>query len=175
MAKRSIRDIITDWGFFVWRDEAPSNLRARQDAYQRLYTTFKLEGYTEDDITISDENFIREEFTVGSKKRVGSNWDRFNKAAKAHQLEAKKRVFGPGFIASSEESSSGKPYAKNRESLDISNIANSTSESSDAKEKRVPEENEKPSKYKLYEPDPKEIEKINQLFKFDGFTDEDLE
>jgi len=151
LAKRSVREIIEDWAFSVWKEELPRTFHTRRDAYYRLFDTLAQEGYGWDDVSLQDDKYIKS-FTVG-KKGTCQQRAEWNEYADKHILDAKIHSFGTrGAIADSKSRPKGPEKQPEAEAA---------------------AEEPKPSKFKKYVPDPKNLEEIDKMFRFQ-FTDEDI-
>jgi len=153
LAKRSIKEIIEDWEFSVWKAEYPRTFQSRRDAYYRLFNTLKQEGYGWEDFSPSDDKYIKS-FTVGDKG-TGQQRHQWTKYADKHILDAKIQYFGTrGKIAPAEALPEEKSVSE--------------------EEIKIQEPVPLPNKLKEYVPSQKALEAIDKSFKFE-VSDEDIE
>ena len=163
MAKRTVKEIIEDWVFSVWKEELPRTFQTRRDAYYRLFNTLAQEGYGWDDVSVHDEKYLKS-FTVG-KKGTGQQKAEWGEYADKHILDAKIHAFGTrGEIAQVRQKAS--PVQK---LLDPYSVPKEVREA----ETEEPQPEQRRGRFKEYVPNPKNLEVIDKMFRFE-FTDEDI-
>jgi len=157
LAKRTVKEIIEDWVFSVWKQDLPRTFHARRDAYYRLFATFAQEGYSWDDVGLYEEKYIKS-FTVGTKG-TGTQKKEWNEYADKHILDAKVNAFGVrGKIADS------LPVKEEP----LNEVNHPTPER--IREAALPDN----GKLKEHVPNQRDLEAIDKNFKFE-VTDEDIE